>query len=244
MAALALGALALILFLLLGRAFLGADPKALAKGARFTGAGLLGLAAVALALVDRVSLAFVVGSMAWGLFSGGHLWPGGWAYALRHRSRGRTAPPPGGQKTSVHTDWLEVELDHDTGAMRGRVLRGRFKGRSLEGLSQADASALYRESAPDDPETARLLEAYLDRSFGAGWRAASQGSQQRGEGRARPDGGMSREEAFKILGLDPGAGPDDIRAAHRKLMMQNHPDRGGSDYLAAKINEAKDFLLA
>ena len=178
MGALALGALALILLLFLGRAFLGADPKALAKGARIAGAGLLGLAAVALAAVDRVSLAFVFASVAWGLFSGGHLWPGGWPYALRHRPRGRT-PPPGGQKTSVRTEWLEVELDHETGAMCGRVLRGRFKGMSLEGLSQADASALYGESAPGDPETARLLEAYLDRTFGPGWRAAARGSEQR-----------------------------------------------------------------
>jgi len=54
---------------------------------------------------------------------------------------------------------------------------------------------------------------------------------------------MSREEALKVLGLGPGASQDDIREAHRRLILQNHPDRGGSDYLASKINEAKDVLL-
>jgi hypothetical protein len=58
-----------------------------------------------------------------------------------------------------------------------------------------------------------------------------------------PPGGMSRAEALKVLGLEPGATTDEIRAAHRRLILQNHPDKGGSSYLAAKINQAKDVLL-
>jgi hypothetical protein len=59
----------------------------------------------------------------------------------------------------------------------------------------------------------------------------------------RRDGAMSRDEALKVLGLGPGASADAVREAHRRLILQNHPDRGGSDYLAAKINQAKDVLL-
>jgi hypothetical protein len=232
-----LGAFVLVLILALLRAFAFADPKLLIKSLRYAGAAIFGAFAVFLAVVGRWAPAMVLGSMAWGLVTRGHAWPGGWPY-YSGGGRSRSRPKEGGS-TSVRTPWVEMELDHDTGAMRGTVLKGAHAGKTLDRLGRDALLALYREAGSSDTETARLLEAYMDRTLEADWRADA--ARQRS---ASHDGSaMSREEALKILGLQEGADEEQIRSAHRRLMMQNHPDRGGSDYIAAKINEAKDVLL-
>lgn len=231
-----LGTLALVAIVGLLWLFITANPKALAKVLRYVGAGLLFATAIWLGYENRMGAALFLGSMAWGLFTGGHVWPGGWPY---YNFPGRASKPSGGQSTRVATDWIEIELDHDTGAMSGRVMKGAHAGAALSSLSKSELLGLYREAAADE-ETVRRLEAYFDRTFGSDWRNAEQ--QQQSQPRSRSSA-MSRAEALKVLGLEEGATEDEIRAAHKKLMMQNHPDRGGSDYLASKINEAKDVLL-
>ena len=78
-------------------------------------------------------------------------------------------------------------------------------------------------------------------------RAASRGADQRGAGagprRPSASAGMSLSQAREILGLGAGAARKDIIAAHRRLMQRNHPDQGGSNFIAAQINDAKDVLL-
>ena len=145
-----------------------------------------------------------------------------------------------GQKSSVKTGMLSMELDHDTGAMDGEILAGRFKAKRLRSLSIDELVELMQECQSASDQSASLLEAYLDRTH-ADWRTRA-GS--RHSSAAPPPGGMmSREEAYAVLGLTPNCGQKEIRDAHRRLMKQYHPDRGGSDYLAAKINQAKDVLV-
>ena len=96
-----------------------------------------------------------------------------------------------------------------------------------------------------DEDSARLLESYLDRRFGDSWRAddeASAGGEE-SEEQANAGGPLTESEALDILGLKPGATQDEIIQAHRRMMQKVHPDRGGSNYLAARINEAKACLL-
>ena len=111
----------------------------------------------------------------------------------------------------------------------------RFAGRELGDLGEEELVVLHAECARDDEEAARLVEAFLDRGpYAATWRTRR---------RASTDGPMTGEEARRILGVGPDDGPDAIREAHRRLMMANHPDHGGSAYLASKINQARDVLL-
>ena len=235
MAPVVLGAAGLVLILLLVQGFAYANPKSLLRILRYFGAAGLAIITVLLALTGRIAPALFLGSMAWGLATGGHVWPAGWPHFTKRQWRAR---PSSGASSSVRTGWVEMELDHDTGEMHGTVLKGPHAGRTLDQMNRDELVALYGQAAGHDTESGRLLESYLDRVLGADWRNTA-GPQ---DGAVRP-GSMSRSEALKILGLQDSAGEDDIRAAHRRLMVQNHPDRGGSDYLAAKINEARDVLL-
>jgi DnaJ-domain-containing protein 1 len=153
-------------------------------------------------------------------------------------SQGGRASP--GQASRVETRTLRMELDHDSGTMSGTVLAGPYRGRELAELTLGEVMVLWRDSRADDPESVPLIEAWLDRAF-PDWR------QQAGSERAHtppPAGGrMTRAEAFSVLGLADGASEADIRAAYLRLMRSAHPDRGGSAWLAARLNEARDVLL-
>lgn len=170
--------------------------------------------------------------------------------AIKRMAKRWGGPTPG-QSSNIETAYLRMELDHDTGVLSGTVLKGRYRGRFLNEMDEGELMELLRECRVDDPQSAGVLESYLDRVHGAGWRAAA-GSAGEGDGGgdsgrqsagASADGTMTRTEAFEILGLAPGATDEDIKEAHRQLMIKLHPDRGGSTYLAAKINQAKDLLL-
>ena len=145
--------------------------------------------------------------------------------------------------------FLRMWLDHDSGAMSGQVLRGGFEGRMLDDLSLSELLILLDECRSGDQQSAVVLEAYLDRTQPDDWRNAGAGGGNTGShagggsGGRTSSGAMTREEAYEILGLQPGATAEEIKEAHKRLMLKMHPDQGGSTYLAAKINQAKDLLM-
>lgn len=151
------------------------------------------------------------------------------------------AGPNGGQRSTVRTRFLHMELDHDTGTLSGQVLEGRFRGRSLADLNLEQLLDLLAECSTADDQSSAVLEAYLDREHGERWRESQPAGERHAEQRSNDR--MTRDEAYEILGLQPGADPEQILQAHRHLMQKLHPDRGGSTYLATKINLAKDLLL-
>jgi len=144
-----------------------------------------------------------------------------------------------GAQSVVETRFLRMTLDHDTGEMAGQVLAGRFAGVAFDALSQEQLFELLNDFAGEDDESAALLRAYLDRSYGSDWQEAPRGDNN-------PEGlfgEMTRSDAYAILGLEEGASREQIIAAHGRLIQRLHPDRGGSTFLAAKINQARDLLL-
>lgn len=165
----------------------------------------------------------------------------GLALMRRMRGFGQIRTPGGGQKSTVRTAALEMELDHETGEMDGRVLIGEWDGQYLSALGEEQLIELYMV-VHEDGESAALLETYLDRRS-PGWREDTNTHSGEGKGSPSGSGTMTKQEAYQVLGLEPGASRREIQAAWRKLMKSMHPDSGGSEFLAAKINAAKDVLL-
>jgi hypothetical protein len=208
-----------------------ANPATLARFLKYTAIAVAVIGVVLMLVIGRLGLLFLVAGL---LFP---LW--------RRWQRSRTAADMGarqGRSSNIETVYLSVTLDHDSGTVDGRIKAGRFKDRRLADLSLADLVGLLAEVRAPDPEGAAVLEAYLDRIHGASWRAG-----EAGQGSPHPNppagGAMTREEAFDVLGLAPEATVAEIREAHHRLMMKVHPDHGGSSYLAARLNEARDRLL-
>lgn len=225
-----LGLALLVGFVLIGRWFATADPAVLARVLKGALIAVILVGGAFLAVTGKLVPAAILASILVPLLL---RWR---AMAKRMKSAGG---PSAGQSSTIETEFLRARLDHDSGAMTGEVLRGAFAGRRLEELSVEEVRALRAECDGVDPQAAAILDAWLAR----GGDADGAGTETGAGGEPSGGGAMTREEAFEVLGLSPGASDGEVKAAHRDLIRKLHPDQGGSTYLAAKINRAKDVLL-
>jgi DnaJ domain len=233
----------LVVTLLVGGAFmlqwfLNAEPREILRALRWSGLIVAVVLAIVLLVTRQFQLIYTVAIflVPWLLR----------VRALRNRMKSARGPAAG-QASEVHTRFVVMQLDHDSGDMDGTVREGPFAGKRLSALALKDVVSIYRLALAADQTSAQVLQAYLERMHGDAWRAGSQsegGAEEETAGAGKAGGGpMSRAEARAVLGVGPDATADEIKQAHRRLMKQYHPDHGGSDYLAAKINEAKEVLL-
>ncbi|WP_196260794.1 DnaJ domain-containing protein [Pelagibacterium limicola] len=234
-----LGAVAVVLGAWLYSLYTQGEIRRLVRALRWiVGGGLAAVAAV-LGLRGNMMLASFVGIAAAGVLTRGRLGPIDFG-------AGMSSP---NNSSKVRSRYLSMRLEHETGSVSGAVNEGLFAGRDLSSLTAEECWALYDEVA-DDADSLALFESWLDANR-AGWRDwfAEHFGMDSGAGadegrRADTGSGLSGiDEAYEILGLKPGASAEDIRKAHRTLMKKVHPDHGGSSFLAARINEAKDLLL-
>jgi hypothetical protein len=228
MATVLLGVLALCVILWFVNKFVQANPKGVGAFIQKAGGVAAIGAAVFLVSVGQLAVALPLAFMGFGLL--------GW---VPLNALGIQTGKSSGQTSRVRAPFVEMELDHDSGRMRGRILAGQHQGAALETLDTPTLVSLLRDF---DEESRALLMAYLDRRD-ARWREHAQNGATAGQGGPARSGKMTKEEAYQILGLEPGASAEQIGRAHRLLMKKLHPDQGGSTYLAARVNEAKDVLL-
>ena len=138
---------------------------------------------------------------------------------------------------TLRSESLEIKVNIGNGSIDGKVLKGEFAGQSLSSLSREQLDPLLAQWRQDDPQAARLLNAYLARRF------HNSGGDHYQQQYSQPETATAKSEAWQILGLEEGASEEEIIKAHKRLIQKLHPDRGGNDYLAAKINATKDTLI-
>ena len=226
-----LGGMALLALALAYNVLRNLDPRIARYSVRWLVGGLGILIAAGLTYARRVDIAVFVFAAAVAVLRTGRLGP----FSL---------DPPAtesGNVSKIRSSFLAMELDHDTGAVSGRVVKGRYAGTDLIDLGEMETRVLLAE-IQHDPDSMSLLESWLDVNR-KGWREYFA---EQDAGRA-PDNAPATDpvaEAYQVLGLKPGASDDEIKTAHRDLMKAMHPDHGGSSYLATKINQARDVLLS
>lgn len=226
-------------FALLVAWFINADPRRIMGMLRWVGVGLALLVVLFVLLTGRVQL--LVAALAL-------IAPWLIRVLAARRSVRAARGPSAGQTSEVQTRFVRMQLNHDTGEMDGVVQEGPHAGRNLSDMPLDAVVDLLAQAAAEDEQSAQVIQAYLDRMHGDEWREQAAGAGAAGSGGRASSGSaggpMSRDEARSILGVGGDATEAEIKQAHRRLMQQFHPDHGGTDYLAARINEAKEVLLS
>lgn len=230
-----LGLITLAGAILMLRMYASTSPAGLTRAVRRTAIVSAALGALLLLLRLPIGFMFVgIGAVLPLTLRWRALWP----------DFGTWPSPPRGRTSRIDTTYLRMALDHDSGALDGLVLAGRHRDQLLSKLTLEQLLEVRTECIAGDPHGVPLIEAYLDRIHGATWREKESGGHSSDDtSPRRASAVMTREEAFAVLGLQPTASDAEIRETHHRLMMKLHPDHGGSDYLAAKINQARDVLL-
>ena len=231
-------------FLLVFKWYTTADVRTLLKALRWIVIGLLGTATLVLLVSGRLGLALGAAAflLPWAmqaLRSTGSTGAGGY-------TRGGVAGGGSERTSEIRTRFLRMSLDHASGRLDGEIIDGSRVGQRLNEMPRQALITLLADYHRQDPQSAQLLEAYLDRTDPQ-WREVSgaPGGDSDGTGAASTaePGAMSRDDAYRVLGLEPGASDEEVKAAHHRLIAGLHPDRGGSSYLAAQVNRARDTLV-
>jgi hypothetical protein len=232
MAYLAIGVLILIGVIAMLRAYASANPHTLATAARRTALGSAALGAVLLLLrVPLLGILFLAVGAALPLaLRWNALWP----------DFGAASGWPRGKTSRISTKYLTMELNHDNGVIEGRVLAGRHRDRRLAELTFEQLLDVREDCQLDDAESVvdRGLSRPLHGATGVPGRRAGESS---GNARPAPRGRDDTRRPMRCSGWRRAS--DAESATPITAWIKLHPDHGGSDYLAAKINQARDLLL-